>query len=273
MFILDWISGREISRIAGKLASLRVKGCLLQPLISLFTNIYKVDMEEACIPEEGFSTFNDFFTRKIREKDRFIDQSPHNIISPADGKIIDTGQVRNFTLFSVKGMQTTVEELLGSKEDAKLFENGDFIAVYLSPGDYHRFHTPFDCEIFKAKAIPGKLYPVNSIGIKYVRKLFSVNERLVTFMKTQNGLCAYVKVGAANVGSITVEYDRDLVSNRENGIIDRIYSPPVFLKKGDLLGKFNIGSTIILLFEEGKIQSIINKNDKVKVGKVIALWK
>jgi len=272
LFLNRFLFSSRLSKITGKAAEKKLPGCLLKPLIYIYSNIYGINLAEAVIPETGFTTFNHFFTRNLTLGARHIDKSPNIISSPADGKVVSLGKIMDNRLFQIKGMDYSIQELLGNEEETLYFKDGHFITIYLAPSDYHRLHCPLDGEIYKAKVIPGKLYPVNSYGINRIKSLFCKNERLITFINTTFTKIAYIKVGAFNVGSISVNYDKNLRTNTNKKIVKRKYHPPIHIKKGAPLGKFNLGSTVILIFQKDSIEFLVKLGAKVQVGEKIAKW-
>lgn len=266
---------RLLSRLFGGLANLSL-GKALNPLIRFFSGLYKIDTSEAVVPLNGFKSFNDFFDRQLKEGARTIDPNPKSIVSPVDGTILSFGSLDEEIILEAKGTGSNLEDLLAMPGFIKRFIGGDYLVIYLSPRDYHRIHSPLDANIIGYNHIPGRLYPVNTFAVNHVERLFSTNERLVTFMETgKNKLCALVKVGATNVGSIKVNYRENLKTNKAFGKrTTDMFVKGIPVEKGAEMARFELGSTVILLFEKGmaKLNDLTPKN-RVLLGEGIALLK
>jgi phosphatidylserine decarboxylase len=156
-------------------------------------------------------------------------------------------------MLQAKGIHYTVEELLGDAEAAKPFHGGAWTTIYLSPRDYHRIHAPLGGRITGYSYIPGEFWPVNVASVKYKQALFCVNERLVTYLDTVAGRCAVVKVGATCVSRIKAAYDDVTTHTGQPGKVHR-YESPLEVEKGGELGRFEMGSTVILLFEPERVR-------------------
>src|SRR4051812_43460686 len=170
--IMRILPRERISRALGHLTEARVPQALLNPVLALYTRAYNVDLAEAELPEAGFASFNEFFTRRLRDGLRPIDPDPDTLVSPADGQLDDAGPIDGARSFVVKGQPYSAADLLGSESDAAVFAGGEYAIVYLSPRDYHRVHTPVDGVVERVRHIPGTLYPVNKFGVKHVPLLF-----------------------------------------------------------------------------------------------------
>lgn len=223
--------------------------------IPLFIRRFQINLEEAEKPWQDYPNLLEFFIRKLKPDARPVDPSPDTVISPVDGVISQLGEITDGTLIQAKGITYRLEELLGGdKEQAALFEGGKFVTIYLSPRDYHRIHAPADGEVAHVSYIPGKLFPVNDFGVRAVPRLFVRNERLISFMRTSMGMIAVVKVGATNVGSIRLNFDPKVSTRTAEGRLTKAYEPPLPLSKGQEMGRFEFGSTVILLFEPGRVE-------------------
>ncbi|MBE8716263.1 archaetidylserine decarboxylase [Cellvibrio polysaccharolyticus] len=226
--------------------------------INWFVKRYNVDMSLA--QEENplaYASFNDFFTRRLKDGARPIDSNPSSIVSPADGAISQLGDIVNGRIFQAKGQSYTTTELLGG--DAELaaeFDQGSFATVYLSPRDYHRVHMPYSGVLRTMVAIPGDLFSVNTATAQEVPRLFSRNERVVAIFDTDIGPMAVVLVGAMIVAGIetvwageVAPFKRHIETTRYRGL-DRNIS----LAKGDEMGLFKLGSTAVVLFAKDRMQ-------------------
>ena len=176
-------------------------------------------------------------------------------------------------MLQVKGIDFSLKTLLNSEVYYKNFFNGGhYITIYLAPQDYHRIHSPYQGNITGYSYIPGTLFPVNNIAVRTIKSLFSKNERLITYIKTKHGMIAVVKVGATNVGRIKVVYDDDIITNTHNNKQrSRFYQDTKYINKGAELGRFEMGSTIIMLLEK-ETSKFLNIQEKQKVfyGQAIA---
>jgi phosphatidylserine decarboxylase len=241
-----------ISRGAGKIAECehpRFKNAL----IDWFIKKYGVNMSEAQRqnPEE-FKHFNDFFTRALKPDARSIDTSKDVIISPVDGAISQLGEIRQGQIFQAKGQSFSLVELLGGDtERAQPFMGGNFATIYLSPKDYHRIHMPITGTLKEMVYIPGKLFSVNPVTAENVPRLFARNERVAAIFDTEIGPMAMVLVGAMIVASIETVWS-GLVAplKREVKAIAYPDKQNITLEKGAEMGRFKLGSTVVLAFPE-----------------------
>lgn len=272
-FNLLWscIPKKGLSRLTGRFARHRFS----KYLIPYYIKYYKIDLTPVKRSIDEFEHLLDFFTREYRAEARPIDPSPFTIISPVDGVISQMGEIHDRSLLQVKGSSYTLDELLcNNQKHIDKFVNGRFITIYLSPSDYHRIHMPITGQIEEVTHISGELYPVNKSGVQFVPRLFVRNERLISYIKTEFGEICLIKVGATNVGSIKVNYDSELYTNRWYGkkVIHKQYQPPHQLEKGTELARFEFGSTIILLFQPNQIEWVVEEkpNTRVQMGQALA---
>jgi phosphatidylserine decarboxylase len=226
-------------------------------LIRSFLRHYPVRMEEAVQPDaSAYASFNDFFTRAQRPEARPVDSRPDSIVSPVDGTVSEAGQMEGERLLQAKGRDYTLTELLGGDEAlARHFTGGAFATLYLAPHNYHRIHMPATGRLISTLYVPGRLFSVNGATAQRVPRLFARNERVVCVFEGEAGLFAVILVGALNVGSMATVWAGDITPARRRKIT-RLPSPPtpLELEKGAELGRFNMGSTVILLFEPGKVR-------------------
>ena len=219
-------------------------------LIRGFLKLYDIRLDEVRgrVPDD-FATFNDFFIRELKEGSRPVDPDPRAIVSPADGTLSQAGAVHGNRILQAKGIDYTLEDLLAADIDlARTFDGGAFATIYLAPYNYHRVHAPVDGELVRAHYVPGDLFSVNAATVRNLPGLFRRNERLVMHLETPNGPAAVILVGALNVGSITTPWTGE-IRPRKAGVVDvlDISAYPSTVAKGDLLGWFNMGSTVIVL--------------------------
>ncbi|WP_413700430.1 archaetidylserine decarboxylase [Psychromonas sp. KJ10-10] len=255
-----------LSRLTGKLAAAKA-GKLTTFLIKKFIAQYKINMDEAKHSEpEHFETFNDFFTRELKEGARTIIEGDDNLATPVDGKVSQQGDIKEGRIFQAKGHDFSLRELLGGRDDvAAPFDEGIFSTVYLAPKDYHRIHMPITGKLEQMIFIPGDLFSVNPLTAENVPNLFARNERAVAIFSTAIGPMAMVLVGATIVASIETVWAGTL---RGKEIQYSDYSDQdITLEKGAEMGRFKLGSTIVALFPKGSI----NFAEQLEAGSVTRL--
>lgn len=249
--LMNLIPKNTLSRLAGKFA----RSSFSKLFVPLYIRKFNINVEEAEKRVEEYPNLVEFFIRRLKPHLRPMDETEGSVISPVDGKVSQYGKIEQGNLIQAKGVFYTVAELLGGdQERAKRYEGGSFLTVYLSPTDYHRIHTPLAGQVTGYTYVPGTLFPVNPFGVRAVQGLFAKNERLITYFDTEAGEVALVKVGATIVGSVKVEYDEMAGTNIRGGKLStkRLENGPAF-GKGAEVGRFEFGSTIILLFEPGRV--------------------
>lgn len=236
------------SRLLGKLADSRTPW-VKNGLIRLALRHYGVDLEEAEFEDyRDYGSFNDFFTRRLKPAARPIDGDPLTLVSPADGTVSQYGHIRDGEILQAKGHHYSVKSLLGGSnpDEWRSFLDGSFFTVYLSPRDYHRVHMPVSGGIGETRYIPGRLFSVNSTTTREIDQLFTRNERLVCLADTQFGKLAVVMVGALFVAGIETRW-RPFYPH---GQLDQSrFEPPKRFHKGEELGLFRFGSTVIVVTE------------------------
>jgi phosphatidylserine decarboxylase len=246
-----------LSRLAGKLADSELPW-IKNPFINWFRQRYGVDMSEAFDPEpEHYPSFNAFFTRALRPGVRPIDIAPNAIVSPADGVISQLGAIEGDRIFQAKGQHYSARELLGGDAElAALFADGDFATIYLSPRDYHRVHMPVDGKLLRTIYVPGDLFSVNQTTAANVPRLFARNERLVCLFDTPFGPMASVMVGAMIVAGIETVWSGQEAPLQRQVRTARFDRAPaeVALDKGAEMGRFKLGSTVVLLFAKDRMR-------------------
>jgi phosphatidylserine decarboxylase len=217
--------------------------------IRIYTKLHTVNLQEAVITDKyGYESLNAFFTRALKPDARPLDHDHNNWASPVDGTVSQAGAIDNGRIFQAKGRDYTLLELLGEdKAQAAPFKDGKFATLYLSPRDYHRIHMPVDAELKSMTYIPGRLFSVAAYTVKAIPRLFARNERVVCQFETNQGPMIMVLVGAINV-SATETVWHGLVTGNGSKIKRYDYAAgEVSLKRGDEMGRFNLGSTVILI--------------------------
>lgn len=254
-----WIPQHGLTRLVGKLASAKAGG-LTTAIIRWFIKQYNVNMAEAKHADPAhYKTFNEFFVRELKDGARPIAQSDEIITHPADACVSQFGPITDGRLIQAKGHDFSAQELLGG--DAALaeeFKDGTFATLYLSPRDYHRVHMPCDGTLRQMIYVPGDLFSVNPLTAENVPNLFARNERVVCIFDTAFGPMAQVLVGATIVGSIEQVWAGTITPPRGNTVHKWDYPAQghnaVVLKKGDEMGRFKLGSTVINLFAKDAIR-------------------
>lgn len=254
------------SRIAGYVSNIKKPRCFVKFLIALFGLIYRIKLDEYIVPIGGFVSFNDFFTRKIKTQYRPL--SDAKIVSPVDGKIVDYGIIDNEKKIFVKHNFYYLEDLIS---DYHNLNYNSYIIIYLSPRNYHRVHTPFSCKINTVDYFPGTLFSVRNKTVMKRDNVFCRNERIVINGSSENGNFCLVMVGAMIVGKIKLSFDDEIQTNIKKGSrIQKYYKPEIIIEKGEELGLFELGSTVILLMSDNSLNNVVKlKNSEVKVGEAI----
>lgn len=239
-----------LSRVVGGIARCKTPS-IKNTLIHAFIKRYGVDMQLAMEPDyKQYPTFNAFFTRALRPDVRPIASGANTIVSPADGAVSQCGRIEAGRIFQAKGHHYDVLALLGGDAStASLFDHGHFATIYLSPKDYHRVHMPLSGRLREMIYIPGRLFSVNEVSVQHIPALFAKNERVVALFDSELGPFAVVLVGAMIVASIETVWSGLVAPQRGRNIIRTPYSDAnISLAKGDEMGRFQLGSTAIILF-------------------------
>jgi len=258
--------------LAGKFADIK-SPIIKNFLIQTFIKKYQVNMQEALEEDPtAYQTFNDFFIRTLKPEARPIADA--DIISPVDGCVSELGAIGAGKIIQAKGLDYTVTELLGGKEDvAAPFMQGQFATLYLSPKDYHRVHMPLNADLLSMSYVPGALFSVRPSTAASIPRLFARNERLVIFFDTVIGPMAMILVGATIVGAIGTSWHGDVLRSREQTqFLYQADSMSTARKKGEEAGYFKLGSTVILLFAEGnKMQwrQDLNAGSSIRFGEAL----
>lgn len=263
---------KRLSRGLGRLAAKAAGRGVLERAIAAYVRAYDVDLSEAVVPEDGFRTFDEFFTRALVPGSRPVEGDDRTMCCPADGRVEDAGPIERGARFLVKGRPYSLDELLG--EDTARFEGGRFAIVYLSPRDYHRVHAPVGGPVHALRHVGGTLLPVNAFGVAAYPNLFARNERVVVFQHGPAGEVATVMVGAVGVGRISVSFEPTIMTNVGRGPTTVRYdaaTAPV-LARGDELGIFHLGSTaIVVTAPEVAAELAVTPGATVRMGRALGL--
>ena len=267
--ILRVLPRTRITRVMGRLSDYAWPDRVGKAVVNLYCRAYDVDLDE-CRKVSGFRSFDEFFTRELREGARTFPDDERVIISPADGRVDSIGPVDG-RAFHVKGRPYQVDELLGDAEEARRYDGGQGCVVYLSPRDYHRVHAPVSGVITTVRSMPGDYYPVNAIGVRHVHNLFVRNRRVAITIETppESGLgrVTVVMVAAMVVGRITVSG----IEERDVPIGVHHLSPARRVERGEEIGIFRLGSTAVVFFEPGVATEWLVGEGPVRFGQPFVL--
>ncbi|XP_054852291.1 phosphatidylserine decarboxylase proenzyme, mitochondrial isoform X2 [Eublepharis macularius] len=290
---------RLLSRAWGRLNSVELPTWLRKPVLSLYIWTFGVNMKEAAVEDlHHYRNLSEFFRRKLKPQARPI-CGVHSVISPSDGKILSFGQVKNCEVEQVKGITYSLESFLGPRantEDTKVKpascpnsfqkqlvtkDSNELYhcVIYLAPGDYHCFHSPTDWKVSHRRHFPGSLMSVNPGVARWIKELFCHNERVVLSGCWKHGFFSLTAVGAQNVGSIRIYFDQDLRTNspryskgsyNDFNFVTNNNEEGIPMRKGEHLGEFNLGSTIVLIFEAPKdFNFYLKPGQKIRFGEAL----
>lgn len=238
-----------------------------------FLKLYRVDMTEAAESDPyRHGTFNEFFTRALKDGVRPLASGEDVIASPVDGRVSEAGTIDRDRLLQAKGRHYRLTELLAAQPWASRFEGGSFATIYLAPFNYHRVHMPLRGTLLDTVYVPGRLFSVNAVTTRHVPGLFARNERVLTLFDSGRGQFALILVGALNVGSMATVWAGDITPAARRAVT-RLSGPPTTLAKGAELGRFNMGSTVILLFEpnRARLQPEVRAGGVVRLGQSLGV--
>ncbi len=266
-----------ISRLVGKLAAAKM-GWFTTQLISAFIKAFDINMQEAKLKRASdFETFNDFFTRELEDGARTIDNSANTLCYPVDGAISQQGDIIDGCLIQAKGFNYSLTTLLGGDpKTAAPFQGGKFSCIYLAPKDYHRIHMPMAATLREMIYVPGELFSVNPLTARNVPNLFARNERVVALFETACGPFAMVLVGATIVASIETTWAGTITPPAGTDIFRWQYptegNEAIHFEKGDEMGRFKLGSTVISTFAPEMISEFSQTNGAGSVTRLGDLY-
>lgn len=241
-----------------------------KPLMKFFLNRFGIDLSEAVHETiDGYRTFNDFFTRALKPDARTIEGDPSDWVSPVDACISQFGTIEKGQLIQAKGKAFSLSALLGGDtQTASHYQQGEFATLYLSPKDYHRIHMPQKAKLLKTTFVPGKLFSVNPLTADNVSNLFARNERLVCEFESDQGRFIMVLVGAMIVASIETTWSGIVAPFQRKIIQQQLATDALDFEKGEEMGRFRLGSTVIMVFEPNALtwDDSIKKDANVKMG-------
>ena len=233
-----------LTRVANAVSNSR---WLRRALIGSFSRLYPVRLDECRFPDGGFDCFDAFFTRALKPGVREFPEDPHALASPCDGTVSQIGAIDRGRIIQAKGRNFKVDELLGGPEWAGHFNAGKFATIYLAPHDYHRVHMPLDGRLVADVRIPGKLFSVSASTSRAIERLYARNERMAALFETEYGPVAVVMVAAMLVAGISTTWDPADNPRPGKSVRKRSFDTPVVMARGDELGRFHWGSTVIVL--------------------------
>lgn len=255
----------------------RQHSAMTPAVIRWFAKKFNVEMQDAIDADLlSYPTFNEFFTRPLKPEARPIAPASDAIACPADGRISAVGDINDARVFQAKGIDYSLLSLLGGDGEAtERLGNGRFVTIYLSPRDYHRLHMPLSGKLIKQTHVPGRLFSVGPHTVRALPDLFTRNERVIAQFETEHGLMALVLVGAMNVAAIETVWHGLVTPPQRSAITHENYSAnttsdAIHLDKGAEMGRFNMGSTIIVLLENpSQWLSDMQSGDAVRMGQLI----
>ena len=259
IFFLNFVPKKLLSFIIGHFFQIKWPKFFVSFCKNVFVKKYKICMDEATLPLENYKSVGELFTRQIKTKSRPLAKKEEGLIHPVDGILSQFGPIRSGNLIQAKGMTYSLNELLNGKSTLKhqkqveseseknhislekaYLKDGFFFTYYLSPSNCHRIYSPESGSVFRCKSLRGNLWPVNESGVLSIPKLFVTNERIAISLKTSRGFMTLVLVGALNVGKISLSFNKKKVSKTH----------PYFISRGEELGIFHLGSSVILILEQ-----------------------
>jgi phosphatidylserine decarboxylase len=269
-----WLRGlprRALSRFVGAAARAPLPAAVLRPAILAYARLYGANLDEAERPPHAYASFLDFFARRLRPGLRPQDPDPRAVSSPCDGSVHATSRVVRGGFLQAKATTATLAHLLGDPRAAAAFEGGSQATLYLAPGDYHRFHWPFDATLETLRHLPGDLWPVGPRALERLPGVLAANERVVVEGTThRGGAFALVAVGALDVGSIRLAF-HPLRTTRGGSARPRAWGPlGLAVRRGEEAGWFELGSSLVLLLapEAGTLHPLA-RGERVRVGWVL----
>lgn len=266
---LYFLPHHAISRVVYKLT--RIESRFVPKAISIFSKAFGVNLNDAVYSNPSdYKTFNEFFTRELKKGLRPIAKT--QLTSPVDGTISELGDIIDSSLLQAKGVTYTLDSLLGNPERSKLYEGGQFITIYLSPKDYHRIHMPCSGKLLEQTHIPGRLFSVAKHTVNTIKGIFARNERVIASFETEYGRMAMVLVGAINVAAIETIWSGLITPPRGETITSKNYKMKgIGINQGKEMGRFNMGSTVILLFSRDapKLSKELTTNQGLKMGEAL----
>lgn len=269
---LRYLPFNTLSYLWGRLAACPLPVGSRKAIYSLYIRATGVETEEIAGHLEDYRSLQEFFVRELPEGLRPIEPDPMTIVSPVDGVVSESGVIKAGSLIQAKGIDYKLRELVRNPQWSERFEGGTYVTFYLRPKDYHRIHSPISGRIVASEKVPGSLLTVMPFAVRGIPDLFSRNERLTTFIQGDRAKVAVVKVGATMVGSVIVTYD-SISTNSPTGSYRYTEYKDITIAKGAELGRFQMGSTVVLLIESGRCRlNLPPVGSRITMGKAVAQW-
>lgn len=244
-------------------------------LIISISKLADINVDEALSPDKNdYASFNAWFTRALKPEARTFDQDPKAFLSPCDGMISETGTLRENSILQAKGKDYSVQDLLADDPVCAQLSNGYFSTIYLSPKDYHRIHMPVSGRLQRMIHVPGRLFSVAPYTVRQVPGLFARNERVISIFETDSGPLVMVLVGAMLVSSTETVWAGEVTPTKNKDVTVKEYADgDISLAKGEEMGRFNMGSTVILLMPSGSVEGLagLGAGDAVLVGEKLGI--
>ncbi len=265
---------RALSAVIGFGARHSPGGPFRTPFLKAFAERFQIDVSEAEKPLNEYSGLQEFFTRRLKEGARPVDSASDVVVASADGAAVEAGVVTAGKLIAAKESAFTLSELLADPDAASRLEGGEYLITYLSPRDYHRVHTPVGGHVVAWHHVPGLLFPVNAQSVLREPSLFAINERFVTILEGEFGLCAVIMVAAVGVGHITASYDAEVATHQSGfsrgEVRHKQFGAPLPIARGGEIGIFHLGSTSIVIFERNRVKlNKIDSGSSLRMGQAI----
>lgn len=251
----------------------RIPRALRRPVFRTFSRLVGIDLDEVELPLGEYPTMSSFFARRLREGARPMSSSRREVAAPCDGRVAAVGPVASGSLVQAKGRRYRLDALLADAHLAERFDGGAQLTLYLSPADYHRVHSPVDGRLVRYTYIPGVLNPVGPFYTERVEELFARNERMILEIATDFGPVALVLVGAAGVGNLHLAAPEVETRRFRRQRLSRSVTleQPIAIRRGDELGTFQLGSTVVLVFPRGAVETReLDEGARVRCGDTIA---
>ena len=265
--VLRVLPRATLGKAIGRVAELPWPGPLGRAVVGLYARAYDVRLDECA--DHDWPSFDAFFTRRLRAGIRAVDRDPRTVASPADGHVTSIRPIDARGKFLVKGRPYSVAELVGDQREAERFLGGSACVVYLSPRDYHRVHAPVSGVIRRIRSIPGDCFPVNDVGVRHIPRLFCRNRRVAIEIDSHDafpGRVTVVMVVAMVVGRITTTG----VEGRDVPFGDHAFDPPLAVVRGEEIGVFHLGSTIVVLVEGDAVgEQRVGEDGVVRYGQAL----
>ncbi len=247
--ITRFLPKNHLSFFIGQLVHVKLPSFINRFLIAKFAKAYKIDLNEAEFPISSYSSLGDFFVRKLKPGIRPLGATW--AVHPADAVITQAAKMTEGKLIQAKNKTYSVQNFTRDSKALEKWQDGFFLTYYLCPTDYHRVHSPVSGEIKRVVHIPGALWPVNAWSTENIHELFSINERVLVEIQTERGLVGVMFVGATNVGHIILSFDDQIRGNQlvSGATVEKNYAN-LKIQKGDELGQFRMGSTVVMLYSK-----------------------